>query len=901
MTRRPSDEMGARAGREADVHRIKAEREIDDELAFHRERTIAELIDRGMSQAEAEAEAVRRFGRVAGHRQRLVGIEMRRQSGERRRAVLEVFRTSLRSVWRGMRRSPGFTLGVMAILTLGLGVNAITFGLVDRLVLSGPAAIDEPGDLRRVVVHRKSRAGAALETTELGYLDYRDLLNAKQLAGAAGESGSPLLFGAGENAEPIQGRLVTANYFPLLGVSPAIGRFFTPDESEKDGARVAVLGHAFWQRRFGGDPAVIGQILAIESHRYAVIGVAPRYFTGSAVTRVDVFLPLEAASDEQVEGPWRTSRNFRWMGAIVRLAPGASDGAASDELTALYRQGYAAEPDADREARLELTPLNAVRGATAAGDLGIAALVGGVALLVLLIAFANVANLFLARALRHHDHVAIRLALGGARGRLVLEQATEGALLALCGASVAVLVAVIGAKPAQLLLFPDVDWLETPVNLRALVFIAACAVVGGGLAAALPMWQAGRADLVRWLRTGGHRASRTRTQGVLLLFQGALSVLLLVGAGLFVRSLVKAQSVGLGLDTGRLLVVSAQRGEAPTRPDFRAALRAAVGTIPGVENTTLAAGTLPFVSSWALRMKVPDLPERPVVDDGGPYVHAVEPGYFETVGTTIVEGRPFTGADRDGAPRVVIVNHSMARLYWPGASAIGKCLQIGPDNSPCSTIVGIAENTRRQEIVEGDSLLYYIPLEQAPPDLRRGGRLVVRTSSDDSRLLARISETIRREALVLEPGLRYVTARPLDDVISPQLRAWRLGAGLFSAFGLLALTVAGVGLYSVVAFDVEGRRREIGVRAALGASSSMILRLIVGDGVRLAAGGVVLGLALAWMLAPMLADLLYQVTPQDFTVFAGVAVALVGAAAVASVIPAFRAAHIEPSEALRDE
>ena len=887
--------------RATDDVRAAAEREIDEELTFHRERTVTELVRRGLTPAAAEAEARRRFGPAADHRRRLVGIEIRRQWSERRRAAMEVLRGTVRSVWRGIRRSPGFTLGVMAILTLGLGVNAITFGLVDRLVLSGPAAINEPGELRRVVVHRKGRAGATLETAELGYLDYRDVLRATQLSGAAGESASPLLFGAGETAEVIQGRLVTANYFPLLGVAPAIGRFFTADESEKEGARVVVLGHAFWQRRFGGDPAVVGRLIPIESHRYTVIGIAPRYFTGSAVTRVDVFLPLEAASDEQVEGPWRTSRNFRWMGAIVRLAPGVSDGAASDELTSVYRHGYAGEPDADRDARIELTPLNAVRGATAPGDLGVAGLVGGVALLVLLIAFANVANLFLARALRHHDHVAIRLALGGARGRLVIEQAAEGALLALCGATIAVLVAVIGAKPAQLLLFPDVDWLETPVNLRALIFIATCAVLGGAVAAALPMWQAGRADLVRWLKTGGQRASRTRTQGVLLLIQGALSVLLLVGAGLFVRSLFRAQAVGLGLDTGRLLVVSVMRGEAALRPDFRSALRADIEKIPGVEKTTLVAGTLPFVSSWAMRLNIPDLPQRPVVDDGGPYVHAVEPGYFETVGTSIVEGRPFTGDDRDGAPRVAIVNRSMARLYWPGTPAIGKCLKIGPDDSPCSTIVGIAENTRRQEIVEGDSLLYYIPLEQAPPDLRRGARLAVRASADDSRLLARISETIRREALTLEPGLRAVTARPLDDVISPQLRAWRLGAGLFSAFGFLALAVAAVGLYSVVAFDVEGRRREIGVRAALGASSTMILRLVVEDGVRLAAGGVVLGLALAWLLAPMVANLLYQVTPQDFTVFAVVGVGLIGAAAVASVIPAFRAAHIEPSEVLREE
>jgi putative ABC transport system permease protein len=884
---------------EPDDVRASVERDIDDELTFHRERTVEELKARGLSEADAEKEADRRFG-PPRHRRALVHLELRRQSGQRRRTSMEILRTSVRAVVRGIRRSPGFTLGVVMILTLGLGVNAITFGLVDRLILSGPAAIQQPDQLRRVVVHRHDRRGAELTTTELGYLDYRDFLSVRQLAGVAGESESPLLFGSGETAERIQGRLVTASYFPLLGVTPAIGRFFSADESEKQAARVVVLSHAFWQRRFGGDPGVIGQVLPIESHRYTVVGVAPQYFTGTAVTRVDVFLPLEAASDEQVEGPWRSIRNFRWMGSIVRLGPGVGDGAAAAEITAAYRQGYAKEPDADPQAWIELTSLNPVRGATAAGDLGVAALVGGVALFVMLIAFANVANLFLARSLRRRDFLAVRIALGGSRARLVAEQATEGALLALLGAAAAVLVAAAGTRPAQLLLFPEVHWLETTVNLRELIFVAACAVVGGGLAAALPMWQAGRANIVSWLRVGGQRVSRTRTQGAMLILQGALSVLLLVGAGLFVRSLIGIRSTSLGIDAGRLLVVSTLRGDAPPRADFRTSFRAIVDKIPGVERTTIAAGTLPFVSSWGVRLTVPGLAERPTVPDGGPYINSVEPGYFETVGTRIVDGRPFTADDRAGAPRVAIVNQSMARLYWPGESAIGKCLQIGPDTPPCSTVVGVAENTRRNGILEGESLLYYVPNQQGPPDLR-GGRLVVRTADADSGTKARVAETIRREALLLEPGLRYVTARSLDDVIAPQLRTWELGAGLFGVFGLLALAVSAVGLYSVIAFDVEGRRREIGVRSALGAPSSAILRLIVGDGLRLSLGGLAAGLLLAWLLAPLASELLYQVAPQDAVVFAGASAALIAAAIIASVIPAFRAARIDPTEALKEQ
>ncbi|HUE88307.1 MAG TPA: FtsX-like permease family protein, partial [Vicinamibacterales bacterium] len=526
----------------------------------------------------------------------------------------------------------------------------------------------------------------------------------------------------------------------------------------------------------------------------------------------------------------------------------------------------------------------------------------GVALIVLLIAFANVANLFLARALRRHDQVAVRLALGGGRLRLMAEQAGEGALLALAGATAAVVVAIFGARPIQTLLFPDVAWLDTTVDPWLLILVASIAVVGGGIAAALPMWLTGRTDLLHWLR-GAQRVSRTRTrtQAVMLAAQGALSVLLLVGAGLFVRSLAHAQSLDLGVETGHLLVVSALEGETPPGAGFRESLRAGVVRIPGVIQTTRVAGTLPFVSSWAVRLNVPGLPDRPRVDDGGPYLHAVEPGYFAAVGTAIEEGRPFHPEDREGSPRVAIVNRTMARLYWPGESALGKCLQIGPDDPPCATVVGVAENTRRQEIVEGDSLLYYIPIDQAPPGLRNSARLLVRTLDDDAETLARVAGAIRRHALELEPGLRYVTARPLDDVISPQLRAWRLGAGLFSAFGVLALVVAAVGLYSVIAFDVEGRRREMGVRTALGASTSSILGLVVRDGLRLSAGGLVLGLALAFLLAPLVSGLLYGTGPLDVGVFTGVTLVLVGAAIIASAIPALRAAHVDPSEALRDQ
>jgi predicted permease len=464
-------------------------------------------------------------------------------------------------------------------------------------------------------------------------------------------------------------------------------------------------------------------------------------------------------------------------------------------------------------------------------------------------------------------------------------------------------VAWFGGPLVQRLLFPDVAWLDAAVSGRLLLITAIGAIAGGGIAAALPMLQTSRRELAASVTASSARTSRrrTHTQTAMLIVQGALSVLLLVGAGLFVRSLTAVQSLDLGMDVDRLLVVSLVGGDTPPSPDLRERLDAGVQRIPGVERTTRVAGTLPFISSWATRLALPGVAERPRVDDGGPYLHAVGPEYFDTVGTRIVEGRGFTTDDRDGAERVVVVNQTMARLFWPGKSAIGQCLQIGSDNPPCSTVIGIATNTRRQELIEGDSLLYYIPSAQAPEGLRNGGQLVIRTTTADPDEQARIAEAVRRQALQLAPSLRYVSARSLETIISPQLRSWRLGAALFGAFGVLALVVVTIGLYSVLAFTVEGRRREMGIRAAFGASSSSLVGLVVRDGVKVTLIGIALGVALAWWASPLASDLLYRIEPRDRGVFLTVVGILIAASIVASALPALRAGRVDPTTALRAE
>jgi putative ABC transport system permease protein len=354
----------------------RAEREIDEEIAFHVDQSRQELEARGMSPHDARRAIRRRFGSMQTHRRNLVRLELQAERRIRRRAMVEVWRVGIRSFVRGALNRPGFALGVITILALGLGVNAVTFHLVDRLVLTGPAGIEAPDRLYRVVLYHREASGAELPDTGYSYLSYRDLLGAATLSGAAGETSSPQLLGSGSTAERIRARLVTANYFQLLGVQPAIGRFFTADESEREGARLVVLAHALWQRRFNGDPAVIGQVLQIGSNRYTVIGVAPRHFTGSSVARTDVFLPLEAASDEVVSGPWQTSRGLGWMNAIVRTAPGQSIQTAAAEATERHRAAHQSQEGSADTGRIELVSINAVRGASTPGDVSVAALAG---------------------------------------------------------------------------------------------------------------------------------------------------------------------------------------------------------------------------------------------------------------------------------------------------------------------------------------------------------------------------------------------------------------------------------------------------------------------------------------------------------------------------------------------
>jgi predicted permease len=436
---------------------------------------------------------------------------------------------------------------------------------------------------------------------------------------------------------------------------------------------------------------------------------------------------------------------------------------------------------------------------------------------------------------------------------------------------------------------------------RVLLYTLTAALATGLLTGLLPALQSSRPELAGMLKEGARegRAHRSRTRLALLLVQAALTVVLLVGTGLFVRSLRRVQSIPLGMDPDRVLVAQVtttgrsytSRERALLYDRFVEVARAT----PGVEKAALAMA-IPFWSSWAEHVSLPGRDSVPLTRDGGPYFNAVGADFFQTMGTRILRGRGFTISDQAKSHRVAVVNETLARLWWPGEDALGKCMKVGGDTMPCTEVVGIAANARRQSMVEDESVQYFLPLEQAPA--YADNRVLFVRPVGDARLAA---ESIRRRLQAAAPDLPYVRVRPLSALVSPQMRSWRLGATMFGAFGLLALVLASVGLYGMLAYDVTQRTRELGVRMALGAQRSQLARMIVGEGMRTTAIGGALGVLIALASATLVAPLLYDTSARDPTIYGTVLLVLGVVALMATLLPARRALHVDPIVAMRSD
>lgn len=871
-----------------------ATRDVEEELRHHFEETVRELLSRGLTEAEAGREASARFGDVAHYRRELESIDR----GMARRVRLQRRREALRDVAvdavRAVVRSRWLTVAVMATLALGLGVNATMFDIIDRLLLSPPPHVADADRLRRVHVEQWEEWARERRTRgTLSLPEFVAMTEAASLAGGAAWAEQRLTAGHGMDARPLTTVAVSGNYFDVVGARPVLGRFIEPSDDAVSAERVVVLGHAFWQSEYGGATDVLGRTLAAGSATYTIVGVAPKGMTSLRLAPVDVWVPARQVMTQQALEGW----GYLTFGGVVRLRDGIDESVAAEQMTGVLRRARAeqAEGSMDDAARVILAPLLEARGPMAVAEVRVAKWLAAVAVIVLLIACINVANLLLARVIRQRREIAVRVALGVSRRRLAGQTLLEGLLLGLLGGAAALLGARWLGTAAGRILLPGVAWAEVGWSSRVvpITVLAACAT--GVCAAIVPAIHAsgrGVANALRGAGTGAAVRTTSRFRTALALVQAALSVMLLVGAGLFVRSFAAAHSTDLGFDMRDVLYADVRYSPGTTtaaeRPAILAAALERLRTHPAVEAAALA-GTAPLSGTMMLNVTLPDRDSLPVIGSGYHIFQTVAGDYFELLRVRAVRGRTLRADDAWRDARVAVVNETMARALWPDADPIGACIQVR--TTDCIQVVGVVPDTKQQGIRQQPAMQYFLSMR----DDDGSGTLLVRPRVRG----AGAADAIRAAILDTDPRIRMVEVVAARERLDPQLRAWRLGASLFTAFGLLALLVSAIGLYAVMAFDVSQRTREIGVRCALGATRARIAGLVVMRALAVAGAGIVIGAALAAALAPRLRDSLYDVHPHDAVTYAAVAVTLIAVALAAALLPANRAARVDPNIALR--
>jgi predicted permease len=889
--------------------------DADDELDLFLAERIDSLIARGMTPADAREEALRRLGAPLDQvRASLHRSAARRENRLALRDRIADWRDDLRYVARGLRRQPAFTIAAVACLAIGIGAITTMFGVVDSLLLRPPTGVRDPDHLLFI----------SSESTDLGmsgvhgvpYPDYLDFSHSGSLTGAAAYAQSERSFGRGALVRQIRVLTITSTFMPLLGAAPVLGRFFTPDDDRGDGPAVVILSHAFWREQFGGASDVLGKSVRIRTRSYLVIGVAPRGFNGVDRSRVDAYLPLSAGAWEVWApsggdpGPADLGPHGFWFQMLARPRGAVRIEALTAELSARFHRA-----DGDNRlhttARVVVTPLadsyRKLGGPTYGQSADVSRWLGAVSVLVLLIACANVASLLLTRAVRRRRELAIRLTLGIGRPRLVRLLLTESLLLAILGGAAGVVIALSGGAMIRRWLLSEAAVGASVLDPRVLGVTLIVTLVTGlacGLAPAL--WMT-RPDLAIATRAANREGTegRGRLLSSLLVGQVAVTAVLLVGAGLFASSLRNLGAIDLGVDADRVLFAVGDFpaiGYSPERTDqLFTVLLDRVRALPGVERAALATAG-PFVRMAVAPPFIPGRePER--VEGLPPLIAAVSPEFFGTLGMAMVKGRPFTAMDRLGGPRVTVVNEAMARHYWPATDPMGQCVKIGGPTMPCATVVGIVTTTGRllypfDPLDRGPPIqAYYVPYEQRDSAARGAPILFAR----GKRTAAELVPAVRRTLQTMVPDLPFAGVSALDTEIAPQLRPWRLGVTMFGTFGGIGLALAVLGLSGVLAFRVSQRTREIGVRMALGARPAEIRTLVLGQGLRLAGLGLVIGLVAAIGLGRLIAALLYDVSPHDVVVLATAAGTVLLVAAVASYLPARRATLVDPLEAVRDD
>jgi predicted permease len=817
---------------------------------------------------------------------------------------------------RWLRRSPGFAAVAILSLGLGIGANTAMFSLVDAVLLR-PIPVSDPDTL--VDVFTNSSDGDQYATSS--YPDFLDLK--AQNTVFSDMTAYSMMFAPlnlGDRARLVMGHIVTGNHFKLLGVRPMLGRGLQPGDDRPDADRVVVISHRMWQGDFGADPSIVGKTLQLRGQPYTVVGVAPAAFTGVVPIIVpELWLPIAFADEIEPAGindnvPSPTGRTrlerrgSRWLFVKGRLKPGATAEAAAANVSVIASQLAASYPETNRNRRMAAIATSDVRmlvpqagGVLSIGSAGVMSVVG----LVLLIACANVAGMLLARASARNREISVRLAIGASRAHIVRQMLSEGLVLGLAGAAVAVAIAwgLVRLLLSMKLPLPSAILLDVRTDWRVLTFAVGIAVAAGILAALTPALKASSmrlsADLRGEIPAARVVGRRWALRDVLVVTQLALTTVLLVVAGLLLRSLALSQAADVGFRTNGLAMVSADTGmvryETERSEQFWQEALARVQALPGVDAAALVSPRLPFDVNYNQTGIRIDGRVYETVDQGETVANvAVTHEYFGTMDIPIVEGRGFTSADRRGAPLVAVVNETMAKRFWPNESAVGKTFALVYGKGEKYEVVGVSRDHRVFAVNERPAPYLHFAAAQRPA---RYNYVVARTRGDAGQLLA----AVRREMLALEPGLVFIGSNTMASNLELSLLPQRTGALLALGFGGVGTLLAAIGLYGVIAFSVARRTREIGVRVAIGAATSDVLGLVLRQGLTLALIGTAVGVILAAVIARLLSGLLYQVGPFDVLAWMAALAVLFAAAVAANLVPARRAIRVDPVTALRTE
>jgi putative ABC transport system permease protein len=867
------------------------EADIDEELRFHLEMRERDFLARGLPPAAAREEALARFGDPEKVRRWLRRHDTRRQRRHRRSEIMSELIQDVRYGLRRLSQSPGFTLAVVLVLGLGIGATTAIFSVLDAALLRSLPYADPERLVAMLDLQGQDPVPASFpEVGDWGR-------NTEVFSGVAAYFPTSFtLTGSGE-PEALSGIQMSGDMPRLLGVVPRVGRAFLPGEDARSAQRVVMLSEALWRRRFASDPHVLGRAVTLNGEPSTVIGIIP---AGPRST-VPLFLALGRGVDFWV--PLRLNeevapRGLHFLNVIGKLRPGIGL-AQARERTAAFA-GRLQETGVTDHGIMLRNLAETVIGDSRPLLLSLAGAVG----MVLLIACTNIANLLLARAAMRRREIAVRLALGATRGRVLRQLLVESVLLAVLGGLAGIFVAlgslaglrILGAFAA----LPRLN--EAGMDARVLGFGLALSVVTGLLFGMVPAFRASRGDLAEVLKAGARGSAggpaSDRLRAGLIIAEVALSFALLVGAGLLIRSLDRLLNVDKGfraegVASAYLDLPRTSYAEKSRQAMFFRALRERLAALPGVRGAAFAS-SLPFGGGANGGFTIEG---RTFPPDAQPAAEKriVSPGYFEVLRTPVAAGRAFDDRDAAGAPAVVIVNQALARRYFSGESALGKRIDFGWETTGVQEIVGVVADVREHELSQPAAPAIYIPHAQRPEP---GMFVLVRTTAEDP---MRIVPSLRSAVSALDRSQALSDVYALEDLIAIGLAGRRLAMSLFGAFSVLALALAAMGLYAVISYSVLQRRQELGIRMALGARAGQIAQLILGQGLVLIAIGAGLGALAALWLGRFLAALVFGVGTADPTTFLGVGLVLLATSMLASLIPALRASRVDPASVLRSQ